>query len=85
MLAVVAHKAGSLSGNLLEDVVDERVHDAHGSLGDTNLGVNLLEDSVDVYREGLSSASLGGGLLGDSFDLFAFGGWFSCGFCHFVI
>ena len=32
VLAVVADKAGSFLSNLLEDVVDERVHDAHGSL-----------------------------------------------------
>ena len=83
VLAVVSHKAGGLSGDLLEDVVDERVHDAHGSLGDAGLWVDLLEDSVDVNREGLSSASLGSGLLGDGLDCFAFWCWFSCGFCHF--
>ena len=55
MLLVVANKAGALSGNLLEDVVDERVHDAHGSLGDSSLWVDLLEDSVDVDGEGFGS------------------------------
>jgi len=83
VLAVVSHKAGGLSGNLLKDVVDERVHDAHGSLGDASLWVDLLEDSVDVNREGLSSASLGSGFLGDGLDSFALWCWFSCGFCHF--
>ena len=62
---VVADEAGGLSGNLLEDVVDEGVHDAHGSLGDTGVLVDLLEDSVDVHREGLSTASAVG-LLGGS-------------------
>ena len=66
VLLVVAHKAGGLGGNLLEDVVDERVHDAHGALGDASLGVHLLEDAVDVDVEGLSSASLGSNLLGFS-------------------
>lgn len=32
VLAVVADEAGSFLSDLLEDVVDERVHDAHGSL-----------------------------------------------------
>jgi len=68
VLAVVAHKAGGLVGNLLEDVVDERVHDAHRSLGDASVLVDLLEDSVDVHREGLGSASVGSllGVLGNS-------------------
>ena len=66
MLLVVANKAGALSGNLLEDVVDERVHDAHGSLGDSSLWVHLLEDSVDVDGEGFGSLSLWG-LSGDVF------------------
>ena len=64
VLLVVANESGGLGGDLLEDVVDERVHDAHGSLGDTGLGVDLLEDSVDVDGEGLGSSSLGGSLLG---------------------
>ena len=29
-------EAGSFGGDALEDVVDERVHDAHGLAGDTN-------------------------------------------------
>ena len=64
VLLVVADEAGALGGDLLEDVVDERVHDAHGSLGDAGLGVHLLEDTVDVDAEGLGSPSLGGSLLG---------------------
>ena len=32
VLLVVSDELGGFSGNLLEDVVDERVHDAHGSL-----------------------------------------------------
>merc|ERR1711990_626809 len=60
VLLVVADEAGGLTGNLLEDVVDERVHDGHGLLGDTELGVDLLENSVDVDGEGLTTALLGG-------------------------
>merc|ERR1719223_1403720 len=45
---VVADRAEGLTSNLLEEVVDEGVHDAHGLLGDTGLGVNLLEDTVDA-------------------------------------
>ena len=64
VLLVVADETGGLAGDLLEDIVDEGVHDAHGSLGDAGLGVHLLEDTVDVDGEGLGSSSLGGSLLG---------------------
>ena len=57
VLLVVSDKSGGLVGDLLEDVVDEGVHDGHGSLGDAGLGVNLLEDSVDVDGESLGSLS----------------------------
>jgi len=45
---VVVGKTGGLSGDSLEDVVDERVHDAHGLGGDTSVRVHLLQDLVDV-------------------------------------
>ena len=64
VLLVVADEARALRGNLLEDIVDERVHDAHGALGDASLGVDLLEDAVDVDLEGLGPSLLGGSLLG---------------------
>ena len=43
-------KAGSFGGDALEDVVNERVHDAHGFAGDTSVRVNLnlLQHFVDV-------------------------------------
>ena len=66
VLLVVADKAGGFGGDLLEDVVDEGVHDGHGLLGDASLGVDLLEDTVDVDGEGLTTSLLGGsgGLFG---------------------
>ena len=73
VLLVVSDEAGGLGSDLLEDIVDERVHDAHGSLGDAGLGVHLLEDTVDVDGEGLGSSSLGGSLLGGT------GGSAGCG------
>ena len=73
VLLVVSDEAGGLGSDLLEDIVDERVHDGHGSLGDAGLGVHLLEDTVDVDREGLGSSSLGGSLLGGT------GGGAGCG------
>ena len=75
VLLVVSNELGRLGGNLLEDIVDERVHDGHGFLGDSSLWVNLLENSVDVDGEGLGS------LLGSLDDLLLLlwgvllGGW----------
>ena len=63
-LLVVSDELGGLEGDLLEDVTDEGVQDLDGSLGDASLGVDLLEDSVDVDGEGLGSASLGSNLSG---------------------
>ncbi|CAH3162158.1 unnamed protein product, partial [Porites lobata] len=52
-------KAGSFGGDALEDVVDERVHDAHGFAGDTSVRVNLLQHLVDYtnYQFELSKMS----------------------------
>lgn len=54
-----------------ELTVDEGVQDGHGTVGDTGVGVDLLEDLVDVGRVGLLAglgalllvARDGGGLL----------------------
>ena len=62
---------GSLSGDSVESVVDEGVHDVHGLFGDSNVGVHLLEDLVDVDGEGLDSSS-SGFLVSRLFGL----GWF---------
>ena len=79
MLLVVSNKLGRLGGNLLENVVDERVHDGHGFLGDSGFWVNLLEDSVDVDAEGLGSSALGG-FLGSRFGGSSLGDGSSSGF-----
>ena len=50
--------------------MDEGVHDVHGFLGDADVGVDLLEDLVDVDGEGLNSSSSG---FLVSFDCFGFG------------
>ena len=85
MLLVVANKARALSGDLLEDIVDERVHDAHGTLGDAGLGVDLLEDAVDVDVEGLGSLLLGGSLLGGARGGFGGGCLAGGSLGHFVV
>jgi len=70
-LLVVGGKLSSLAGDALEDVVDERVHDAHPLLADAGVGVDLLEDLVDVGGVGFDAllaalllGALGGDLLG---------------------
>ena len=45
---VVVGETGGLSGNSFEDVVDERVHDAHGLGRDSGVRVNLFQHLVDV-------------------------------------
>ena len=51
-------QAGSLGGDALEDVVDERVHDGHGLAGDASVGVNLLQNLVDVDGVGFPPLAL---------------------------
>jgi len=52
-LLVVGSELGSLGSDSLEDIVDERVEDGHGLVGDTSVGVDLREGG----REGKESAS----------------------------
>jgi hypothetical protein len=47
-LLVVASQVGGLVGNLVEDIIDEGVHDRHGLGRDTSIWVDLLEDLVDI-------------------------------------
>ena len=48
VLLVVVRQARSLGGDALEDVVHERVHDAHRLAGDASVRVDLSQDFVDV-------------------------------------
>jgi len=65
-------QAGGLSGDAVEDVVDERVHDGHGTRVDAHILVDLLQDVVDVCAVRLLAllgalflaVDGGGGLLG---------------------
>ena len=56
VLLVVVGEPRGLGGDALEDVVDEGVHDAHGLAGDPSVGVDLLQDLVDVDRVALLAA-----------------------------
>ena len=47
-LLVVVSQAAGLGSNLLKQIVDEGVHDAHGLGGDSGVGVDLLQHLVDV-------------------------------------
>jgi hypothetical protein len=47
-LLVVSGKLSGLGGDTFEDIVNEGVHDGHSLLGDTGIGVHLLEHLVDV-------------------------------------
>lgn len=47
-LLVVGSQLAGLSGDTLEDVVHEGVEDGHGTVGDTSIGVDLLEDCRGV-------------------------------------
>jgi len=63
----VARELGGFERDAFEDVVDEGVHDGHALLGDARVGVDLLEDAVDVGGVGLDAGLLSlafGGLLG---------------------
>ena len=48
-LLVVVRQSRSFGGDALEDVVYERVHDAHGFAGDSSVRVNLLKNFINVY------------------------------------
>ena len=59
----------TFSGNSVESIMNERVHDVHGFLWDTNVGVHLLKNFVDIDGESLNSSS--------SCFLVSFGSWSS--------
>ena len=58
LLLVLEGETRGFGGDALEDVVDEGVHDGHGLGRDSNIGVDLLQDVVDVDSVGLLSSSL---------------------------
>ena len=73
VFSVVLGKTLGLVGNTLENVIDKRVHDGHGFGADASVGMNLLQDLVDVDGVGflpllalLLAISLGNGLGGFS-------------------
>ena len=45
---VVTRQAAALRGDALKDIVDKRVHDDHGLLGHSSVGVHLAQHLVDV-------------------------------------
>ena len=49
-------KAGSFAADPIKDVAHEGVHDGHGFRGDALVGVDLLEDLVDVDTKRLLSS-----------------------------
>ena len=69
-LLVLERETRSFGSDTLEDVVDEGVHDAHGLGRNSDIGVDLLQDVVDVDGIGLLPlgllllVSLGDGLGG---------------------
>ena len=77
---VKSDELGSFSGNSVEGVMNEWVHDVHGLLGDSNVGVHLLEDLVDVDGEGLDSSSSGFSVSSGSCCRFSLSF-----FCHFKL
>ena len=68
---VLVSKTRCFASDSFEDVVDERVHDAHRSAGNTNVGMNLFEHSVDEASIALLSRSLPLHDLGPSLATFA--------------
>ena len=49
---VVVSQTGGLCCDALKDVIDKGVHDGHGLGADASVGVDLLQDLVDVDRVG---------------------------------
>ena len=54
----IASELSGLGGDLVKHVVDEGVEDAHGLGGDAGVGVDLLEDLVQVDLVGLGLGGL---------------------------
>ena len=54
---VMLSKSRCFACNPFKDVIDEGVHDAHGFAGNTNIRMNLLQNSIDVTSITLLSCS----------------------------
>ena len=67
---VVVGQPRCFTSDTLEDIVDERVHDAHRSAGYSNIGVDLLQDSVDESAVALFPCASPLHDLGSSFSTF---------------
>ena len=48
-LLVIVRQSRSFCGDAFENIVYERVHDAHGFTRDSSVRVNLLENFINVY------------------------------------
>ena len=72
---VVANQFAGFGRDLVEDVVDEGVHDGHTFLGHTGVWVDLFQDLVDVDREtfGAARTAFGAGGLLRGFLCWGFG------------
>lgn len=56
--SVVVSETGGLGSDAFEDIVHEAVHDRHSLAADARVGVDLLEDLVDVDGVALPSSPL---------------------------
>lgn len=50
LLLTVTDELNGLSGQAVEHIINEAVHDRHRLLGDPNIGMDLLEDLINVPR-----------------------------------
>ena len=55
---VMVSKSWCFASNSFEDIIDEGIHDAHRSAGNTNIWMNLLQNSIDETSITLLSCSL---------------------------
>ena len=86
---VLDAKSWCLTSQSFEDVVDERVHDAHRFAWDSNIRVNLLQNFVDVHGVRFASFASSFGCFGASFTssfLYCFSTflWACSSWCRFL-
>lgn len=75
---VMVSKSWCFASNSFEDIIDEGVHDAHCSTGNTNIWMNLLQNSIDETSITLLSCSLSLDNFRPSLALATFLGAFLC-------